>query len=133
MTEAVEIVRRFYDEIWNRGNLAAIPDICDRDMAFRGSLGEEKRGHEGFADYVKFVRGALDEYRCHIEETVTEGNRVFAKMLFVGVHRGEFLGRAPTGKTLKWAGAALFKIRENRIAELWVLGDLHGLIRQLSE
>ena len=133
MTETVEIVRRFYDEIWNRGNLGAIPEICNRDMVFRGSLGEEKRGYEGFADYVRYVRGALDEYCCHIEETVSESDRVFAKMLFVGVHRGEFLGHAPTGKTLEWAGAALFKIKDDRIAELWVLGDLHGLNAQLAE
>ena len=132
MTEPVELVRRFYDEIWNRGNLAAIPEICHREMEFRGSLGDEKRGHEGFAEYVRYVRGALDEYKCHIEETVTEGNRIFARMLFVGVHQREFLGYPPTGKTLTWAGAALFTIKDDRIAELWVLGDLHGLIDQLS-
>ena len=133
MTEPVEIVRRFYDEIWNQGHLDAIAEICEPGMAFRGSLGAEKRGHDGFAEYVNYVRGALDEYCCHIEETVSEGDRVFAKMLFIGIHRGEFLGHAPTGKTLKWAGAALFEMRNDRIAQLWVLGDLHGLTAQLAE
>lgn len=132
MTQPVDIVRRFYEEIWNRGNLAAIPDICHPELAFRGSLGDIKHGHEGFAEYVRYVRGALGDYRCHIEETVTEGNRVFAKMSFVGSHQGEFLGYAPTGKTLTWAGAALFTIEADRITELWVLGDVHGLIDQLS-
>jgi steroid delta-isomerase-like uncharacterized protein len=132
MTEPVDIVRRFYEEIWNRGDLAAVPEICDRHLVFRGSLGDTKHGHAGFIDYVRYVRGALDDYRCHIEETVTEDNRIFAKMSFVGAHRGEFLGFAPTGKTLTWAGAALFTIKDNRIAELWVLGDVHGLIEQLS-
>jgi steroid delta-isomerase-like uncharacterized protein len=132
MTEPVDIVRRFYEEIWNRGDLATVPEICDRHLEFRGSLGDTKHGHAGFIDYVRYVRGALDDYRCHIEETVTEDNRIFAKMSFVGTHRGEFLGFAPTGKTLTWAGAALFTIKDKRIAELWVLGDVHGLIEQLS-
>jgi len=132
MTEPVDIVRRFYEEIWNQGNLDAIPDICHREIVFRGSLGDTKHGHEGFADYVRYVRGALDHYRCHIENVVTEGNRVFAKMLFAGVHQGEFLGYAATRETLEWAGAALFTIDNDRIIELWVLGDLHGLISQLS-
>lgn len=132
MTEPVQIVRRFYDEIWNQGNLAAISDICDRELVFRGSLGDEKTGHDGFAEYVRNVRGALDEYHCHIEETVCEGNRVFAKMLFVGIHCGELLGHAPTHRMVRWAGAALFTIKDGRIAGLWVLGDLHGLLAQLS-
>ena len=132
MTEPVDIVRRFYEEIWNQGNLDAIPDICHREIAFRGSLGDTKHGHAGFAEYVRYVRGALDHYRCQIEETVTEGNRVFAKMLFVGTHQRVFLGYAPTQKILEWAGAALFTIESDRITELWVLGDLHGLIDQLA-
>jgi steroid delta-isomerase-like uncharacterized protein len=132
MTKPVEIVWRFYEEIWNQGNLTAIPDICHHEMSFRGSLGDRKHGHEGFADYVTYVRGALGDYRCHIEETVAEGNRVFARMLFTGTHQGEFLGYAPTRKTLTWAGAALFTIEADRIANLWVLGDLHGLVAQLS-
>ena len=132
MTEPVDIVKRFYEEIWNQGNLDAIPDICHLEIEFRGSLGDTKHGHEGFADYVRYVRGALDNYRCHIEDAVSEGNRVFARMLFSGIHHREFLGHAPTRKTLEWAGAALFTIENDRITELWVLGDLHGLISQLS-
>jgi steroid delta-isomerase-like uncharacterized protein len=132
MTNPVDIVRHFYDEIWNRGDLDAIADICHREMTFRGSLGDTKSGHEGFAEYVRYVRGALDDYRCDIEESVCEGERVFAKMSFVGIHSHEFLGYPATGKTVSWAGAALFTLESDRIKNLWVLGDLHALINQLS-
>ena len=130
--EAVQIVRRFYAEIWNEGDLDAIPDICHEGIVFRGSLGDSKVGHKGFAGYARYVRGALAGYRCDIVETVSEGERVFAKMLFAGRHEKEFQGYAPTGKMLEWAGAALFTIEDGRIAELWVLGDVHGLTAQLS-
>jgi steroid delta-isomerase-like uncharacterized protein len=130
--KAVQIVRRFYAEIWNDGDLDVIPEICHEGIVFRGSLGDSKVGHRGFADYVRYVRGALGGYRCHIEDTVCEGERVFAKMLFAGRHEKEFRGCAPTGKMLEWAGAALFTIEDGRIAELWVLGDVHGLMAQLS-
>lgn len=132
MTDPIEIVRSFYREIWNKGRLEAIPDICHRDMIFRGSLGVHKNGSEGFAEYVRQVRGALDDYRCDIEETVAEGDRVFAKMRFTGKHTGEFLGYAPTGASVHWAGAALFHTARGRIVDLWVLGDVHGLIGRLS-
>jgi predicted ester cyclase len=63
---------------------------------------------------------------------VVEGERAFARMRFSGRHTGPFLGFAPTGAELAWAGAALFDTEDGRIRSLWVLGDLAGLTAQLE-
>jgi predicted ester cyclase len=63
---------------------------------------------------------------------VTEGERAFARMRFEGIHRVPFLGFAPTGQRVDWAGAALFALKGDKIADLWVLGDLQGLREQLQ-
>lgn len=128
-----ELVRSFYAEIWNRGDLSFVPVLLQDEFTFRGSLGEQRRGHAGFAEYVQMVRGALGDYRCDILDLVAEGTRAFARMRFSGVHRGELLGRAPTGRRVEWAGAALFTVGEDgRLSDLWVLGDVHGLLAQLA-
>jgi predicted ester cyclase len=44
------------------------------------------------------VQKALGDYRCVIEELVAEKSKVFAKMTFTGIHRGEFMGFAPKQK-----------------------------------
>lgn len=126
-------VRRFYEVLWNAHDRAAMPQVLHEDFSFRGSLGQEKRGHAGFAEYVDMVHAALGEYTCVIEELVAEGDKVFARMLFTGIHRGEFLGHAPTGQRLSWAGCALFTFRGPRIADVWVLGDLKHLEEQLQQ
>lgn len=126
------IVERFYEEIWNRQDPLAIDRLCDEDLVFRGSLGEERRGRRGFAEYVSIVTSALDDYRCDILDLVVENDRAFARMRFSGVQRGELLGFAPTHRRVEWAGAALFRVEEGTIRELWVLGDLNGLRAQLS-
>lgn len=61
-----------------------------------------------------------------------EPPKAFARMRFSGVHREELLGFARTGKRVEWAGAALFTFSGNRVADLWVLGDVHGLIELLD-
>jgi steroid delta-isomerase-like uncharacterized protein len=127
-----DLVRCFYEEIWNRGNKAKIPELLHEDFIFRGSLGQTKRGHNGFAEYVEFVRDALSEYRCELQEIVCEGSKVFAKVLFSGIHRKEFLGYPATFKRVEWIGAALFKFDGNKISDLWVLGDVNALRQQLS-
>ena len=127
-----DLVRCFYEHLWNRGEKLRIPELLHEDFTFRGSLGQKKRGHDGFAEYVDFVTDALAEYRCEIQEMVCEGNKVFAKVSFSGVHRKEFLSYPPTFKRVEWLGAALFKIEGDKISDLWVLGDLDALRKQLS-
>lgn len=125
-------VTKFYEVLWDAHDRDAMPTVLHEDFTFRGSLGQEKRGHAGFAEYVDMVHAALDDYRCHIEALVEEGDRVFAKMKFTGIHVGEFLGYAPSGKRVSWQGCALFTFDGERIADVWVLGDLKGLETQLE-
>ena len=50
-----------------------------------------------------------------------------------GTHRGDVLGVPPTGKRVEYAAAGFFTFdRDERIADLWVLGDLVALRRQLG-
>lgn len=126
------IVRQFYDAIWNNADTTIIPELLCEDFAFRGSLGQQQRGHAGFAQFMAFIRAALGNYRCEIIDMVAEDDKVYARILYTGIHRGELFGYAPTNAKLKWDGIAAFTFRDGRIAELWVLGDLHSVMKQLS-
>jgi predicted ester cyclase len=121
------LVEDFYERIWNGGNLDAAAELLTPEFSFRGSLGNEMRGREAFKNYVRSVRVALADYQCEILSSVAEANRAFAKMCFSGRHVAAFRGYEPTGKFVRWLGAALFRFEGSMIAELWVLGDLAGL------
>ena len=92
----------------------------------------EKHGHEGFRAYVNHVHSALSNYKCIVEDLVSQPEKVFAKMIFTGIHDSEFMGYPATGKRVSWAGAALFTFSGNKVTKLWVLGDLKNLEQQLS-
>jgi steroid delta-isomerase-like uncharacterized protein len=121
------LVKAFYERIWNAGDLRAVSQLLAEGFTFRGSLGVETHGRNGFQDYVCSIRGALSSYHCEVVECVAERNRAFAKMRFSGIHTGPFRGYQPTVKAVEWLGAALFRFESGQIAELWVLGDLAGL------
>jgi len=127
------VVERFYAELWSQGDLGAADQLCHPDMSFRGSLGQVRSGVAEFIEYVKYIRGGLDPYECVILDAVVQDDRVFAKMLFRGLHSGLLEGFKPTGADVEWQGAALFKIEQERIRDLWVLGDMHGLHHQLEK
>jgi predicted ester cyclase len=127
------VVESFYADIWNRHDKSTISMLLCADFTFRGSLGQLRNGHSGFASYVDFVHQAIAEFRCDILDLVIEEPKAFARMRFSGTHRGELFGFQPTGKPIEWAGAALFTFSGNRVADLWVLGDVHGLLQLLGQ
>lgn len=132
MSSHKECVRRFYEAIWNKADKEVIPELLHENIRFRGSLGLMQHGHAGFAGYLDFVRQALDEYRCEIVDMVAEDDKVYARMLYSGIHHGEFFGFAPTHARLKWDGIAAFTFVDGKIAELWVMGDVQGIMKQLA-
>jgi predicted ester cyclase len=128
-----EFVESFYRDIWNRNDKARIETLLRPDFKFRGSLGQLRTGHQGFLTYVDFVNEALADFRCDILDLVIEEPKAFARMRFSGIHRGELFGYSPTGKPVEWSGAALFTFLGDQVAELWVLGDVHGLLQLLDQ
>jgi len=126
------LVQRFYGEIWDRWDKDVAYEILTEDFLFRGSLGADRRGIDGFLDYVDRVRTALGDYRSDIGEMVEEPDRLAVKMTFSGDHRAEFFGVPATGKRISWSGAAFFGFRDGRISQLWVLGDIDAVKTQLG-
>lgn len=126
------LVRRFYDDVWNRADEAAARDLLDPDFRFRGSLGPERRGQDGFIAYMRDIHAALGNYTCTIEDLVETADRAAARMTFSGLHRAPFFGVAATGRTITWSGAAFFHTARGRITAVWVLGDIDTVKRQLG-
>jgi len=126
------LIKRFYLEMWNRFDKTIFADILTEDLRFRGSLGQSKTGYAEFGEYIDFIQRAFPDFVNEIEEIISEGDKAFAKLAYSGTHRGEVFGIAPTGRSIRYAGAAVFTFRGDLIAEVWVLGDIYGLISQLE-
>lgn len=129
--EYKDLVHRYYEALWNRWDIALADDLLTESVTFRGSLGVSVRGRAGFKEYVRTVRRAFPDFHNRIEELIAEGDRVVARLTYTGTHRGELFGIGPSGRRVSYAGVALFRVVDGRIAGGWVLGDVHGLVQQL--
>jgi steroid delta-isomerase-like uncharacterized protein len=127
-----ELVERFYNVVWNKADEAEARKILSPDFRFRASLGPELRGPGGFIAYLRSVHAALQNFVCTIDEVIETADRAVARMSFRGTHRAKFFGVEPTGCEIRWAGAAFFTIGGGQITELWVLGDVEAVRRQLT-
>lgn len=126
------LVHRFYADVWNRWDDAALGDLLDEEFVFRGSLGDEVRGRDGFRGYRDKIRSGFPDFHNEIVELVTEGERAAARLRYSGHHRGAILGVAASGALITYDGAAFFTAKGGRLQRAWVLGDVEGLRRQLA-
>ena len=127
-----DLVERFYNVVWNKADEAEARRILAADFRFRASLGPELCGPGGFIAYLRSVHAALENFTCTIEELIATQDRAAARMSFSGTHRAKFFGFEATGREICWNGAAFFRIGGATIIELWVLGDIEAVRRQLE-
>jgi steroid delta-isomerase-like uncharacterized protein len=125
------LVRRYYEELWNRWDLSLADELLSPDVRFRGSLGTEGRGVRDFRRYARSVWLAFPDFHNEVNELIAEDDRVAARLTYTGTHRGELMRVAPSGRAVRYEGAALFRIEGGRIAELWVAADRLAVLEQI--
>ena len=126
-----QIIRRYYEELWNRWHLTLLDELIAEGIRFRGSLGVTVQDRAGFRQYLELVRAAFPDFHNTIDELLEVGDRVVARMTYRGTHRGELLGIPATGKTVTYSGIAIFRLAGGKITEGYVLGDALGVLQQL--
>jgi predicted ester cyclase len=128
-----DLVERFYGELWNGWNDLAVEETLSPAFTFRGSLGQQTSGREGWRRYRDLVRAGSADFCNEIVELVCDGPRAAARLRYTGTHTGVLLGLPATQRRFEYAGAAFFTADSRWLTTAWVLGDLDGLRRQLSE
>ena len=127
-----DLIRRYYADLWNRWDDAAVDEIIAPDIEFRGSLGVTVSGRDGFRGYVAQVRAAFPDFHNQIDELLAEGGTVAARLTYRGTHQGQLYGAPPTGKRVEYGGGAFFRISEGQITSGIVYGDTLGMMRQIG-
>lgn len=128
------IVRRFVDEVVNRGDLGAVdellsPNYLDHDALIPGLPG----GREGAKRLYALLHAGFPDLEVTIEDFVAEGDRVALRSLWRGTHRGEFGGMAPTGRTVAFENLELLRLQKGQIVEHWSIVDNRNLLQQLKQ
>lgn len=125
------LVRRFFELGPSQGNMNAAKELLAEDFVLHVPL-PAAAGVQGISDVVTACRAAFEHLNVTVEDMVAEGDRVVARFTARGVHKGQFMGLAPTGKPITMTGIEIFRIENGRIAELWGEANLLGLMMQLG-
>lgn len=128
------LVRRFVDELWNRGNLAAIDELCARYYELHDPAlpSWEVLGPKGLKQMASIMRTAFPDFRVDIDDQFGEDDRVVTRVRQTGTHKGDFAGLAPTGRRIRISAISVERIERGKIVESWGTSDQLGLRQQLG-
>lgn len=125
------LVRRVIEEVYNKGNLAAVDDYVAADFVIHAPSGDIP-GPAGARQFVAMLREAFPDFHTTIEDQVADGDMVVTRWIAEGTHLGEFQGIPPTGKHRTMSGIDIDRIVADKVVECWTNTDDLGLMRQLG-
>jgi steroid delta-isomerase-like uncharacterized protein len=124
--------RRWIEEVWNKGNLAAADEILDPKVVVHDSSETgTKRGIKSRKDLVAKIREQFD-LKFKVNDVIAEGNKVTILWSATGRHRGGFAGLAAKGQAVSIAGAEALTFSRGKITQVVSHWDEAKLNRQLN-
>ena len=125
--------RRWSEELWGRGDLAVADEIiaCNYERHDPGDP-FPAHGPEDVKRIVTMLRTMLPDLHIEVEEMVAEGDMVASRYTSTATDTKGFMGRPPTGRTIRTAAMQMFRFEDGKIVESWAVRDDLGTLRQLG-
>ena len=127
MSEAnKELVRRHFEEIWNRQDLAVADELMAEDYLehavapFGQAEPGRVNGPAAMRQTVQWLLAQFPDLHMRIEALVAEGDLVAVRVLSEGTNLGPLKGvMPPTGKRFAARQSHWFRVEDGKLAEHW--------------
>lgn len=132
--ENVNLMRRWFEEVWNQGKIQTVRDLLAPDAIGIGQLedGSNVRGPASFVPFVERIRGAFPDIKVVIEDAFGSGEKVVVRWSANMTHRGNQLGMPATGKAVRLTGITIARIVGKQIIEGWDNWDQLAMLEQIG-
>ena len=125
------LVRRFFEEFCNDRRAEVADELIASDYVSHGPQAPPAEGPDGVRQGVGLYQDSVDGHWT-VQEMFSAGDRVVARWLGTGTHRGELMGIDPTGKPISVEAISVFRVENGKIAEEWTVWDALGLLQQVG-
>jgi len=123
--------RRVWEEVFNKGNLAIVPELIADDWIEHSPLGDIQ-GPEGFKQGTARMLTAFPDIHVTIDDIFADGDKVVTRFTATGTFKGEFGGITPTGKKLTFRGILITQWADGKEVEAWGAYDMLSFYQQLG-
>jgi predicted ester cyclase len=122
-------MRRSFEEVYNRGDLAVADELAAPDFVSHDA-GNPTQDPDGVKQIVRAIRAAFPDVRFTADDVPEAGDTVAVRFTMRGTQRGEFRGIPPTRKPFVVTGIDIVRFAAGRAAERWHEWSGLGLLQQ---
>lgn len=127
------LIRRLYEEVWNKRRLEVVNEFISPSHALSGSLATDSSvGPDAYKRIVTQFIAAFPDLHLAVGDMIAEKDQVAVSWTISGTHKREFRGIAPTHKKISVDGVTIHQITKGRILDSEVRLDHLGLLQQLG-
>lgn len=124
-----EIVSGFFINGYTLQNYDWIMEYVAEDYLDHSPAGA--RSNTDVVGILKAVSRQFSGLTAEIADIFTDGAKVAVRVVFEGIHSGECMGIAPSGKKIRFEALEYFRIEHGKIAESWGYWPDKEIERQL--
>ena len=127
------VIRRYYREAWEKGELGVIDEVFAPDVELHmAGIPEDPFGPAPVRQLAAMARTAFPGLRVTIEDLIAERDKVVATVTLHGAHDGTAQGASPREPAAVWRRIDVFRLHRGRIVEHWSDRDDHALLQRLG-
>jgi len=130
--ENKQILRRFFHDVLERGDLGVLDAMVDRAFVDHQPAPGQGPGVEGVRQFVVAMRAGISGLRVDVEHLIAEGELVASVANVRGKHTGDLMGMPPSGKDVTMRIADVVRIQNGKVVERWGVEDMTGLAAPAS-
>ena len=128
MQEGERVIRRWFEEFWNKGRVETIDEMMLDGYATRGlddhHFGKPDR-HQAMREFRHKFKTEFSSMKIDVQDVIAQGHRVAARCLVDVTH-------SATGKKAQFGGMCFVHLKDGKIAEAWNNFDFASMRKQLE-
>jgi steroid delta-isomerase-like uncharacterized protein len=127
------LVREFYAEVFNKGNVAFADRAHGPDYRYHDTTVDTRPvDHETYMARNAAFAAAFPDRQVAIEDLVASRDRVVIRAVLHATHTGPLGDVAPTGRPVRLASTIVYRFADGRVVEEWEIFDKLGMYQQLG-
>jgi steroid delta-isomerase-like uncharacterized protein len=130
--ENLAIVRRFYEEGVNGGDVNVFDEVAAPDIIYHSATVGPKTNVEDLKKTYQEAIDAFDGLTYTLLSSAVGPDAVAVRYEAQGKHTGEFRKIAPTGQTITWMHSAIAHVECGKIVEMWAQVNQLDRLKQLG-
>src|SRR5207247_1766156 len=116
-SDNARLILRHHDEVWSKGNLAAVDELYASDFVGHHPGQPDWVGPQSVKRVVTAIRDAFPDFHESVEDVLVDGDKVATRFTSTGTHLGTYRGFAPTGRRVTLAEIGFFRVSGGWLVE----------------